>query len=60
VIRLPMFDDLKNRKGFPVAIGIIIGVVIGAVTGRPGLWIAAGIAVGAATEYGIMKRRSKR
>jgi len=55
-----MFDDLKNRKGFPVAMGIIIGLVIGALTGRPGLWIAAGIAVGAATEYGIMKRRSKK
>jgi len=55
-----MFDDLKNRKGFPVAMGIIIGVIIGALTGSPGLWIAAGIMVGAATEYVIMKRRSNR
>ena len=55
-----MFDDFKNRKGFPVAMGIIIGLVIGSITGRPGLWIAAGIAVGAATEYGIMKRRFKK
>jgi hypothetical protein len=54
-----MFDDLKNRKGFPVGAGIIIGVVIGALTGSPGLWIAGGIMVGAATEYILIKRRSK-
>ena len=50
-----MLNGQKIPTGFMVDMGIIIGTVVRALTGNVGLWIAVGIAIGAAAEFAKAK-----
>ncbi len=49
-------ETKKSKKGIKLGIGIILGALVGYVTSNMQLWFVLGIAIGAALEYGTIKK----